>query len=408
MIKNEIHLFEAYGIELEYMIVDAVTLDIKPICDELFKIQSGDYNSAMIFNHFAWSNELVNHVVEIKTYGPTPQIHDLAANFHENIREINSELERFGARLMPGSMHPWMNPFTETQLWKHEFSEIYSLYHKLFDCKNHGWANIQSTHLNLPFVGDDEFGKLHAAVRLILPLIPAIAASSPFMEGHSTQLHDSRLEAYRHNQAQIPIITGKIIPERVYTKAAYQKEIFDKIVDAIKPLDTDHLLDRHFLNSRGAIARFDRGSIEIRLTDVQESPRADIAIITGIISVLKFLCLERWTSTSEQKQLDENELLPILLETINKGEHAIISHTGFLRQFGINQESISAKEIWENLFEQFKPALFNHHAEDFEFILKNGTLSSRLLKRNSGSGKKALYGIYDELTDCLTNNTLFS
>ena len=48
-----------------------------------------------------------------------------------------------------------------------------------------------------------------------------------------------------------------------------------------KPLnhyDTKKILDHHFLNSRGAIARFDRNAIEIRLVDIQECPKADIAI----------------------------------------------------------------------------------------------------------------------------------
>jgi hypothetical protein len=31
-------------------------------------------------------------------------------------------------------------------------------------------------------------------------------------------------------------------------------------------------MDHHFANSRGAIARFDRGAIEIRVIDIQECP----------------------------------------------------------------------------------------------------------------------------------------
>ena len=36
--------------------------------------------------------------------------------------------------------------------------------------------------LNLPFSSDEEFGRLHAAIRLLLPLLPALAASSPLVE----------------------------------------------------------------------------------------------------------------------------------------------------------------------------------------------------------------------------------
>ena len=35
------------------------------------------------------------------------------------------ELTRLGARLMPGAMHPWMDPHRETELWPHENTEVY-------------------------------------------------------------------------------------------------------------------------------------------------------------------------------------------------------------------------------------------------------------------------------------------
>lgn len=406
MIKKDLHLFEGYGIELEYMIVDAITLDVKPICDSLMKAVAGEVVSEFENGAFAWSNEIVNHVIEIKTNGPTLDIQHLAAQFHENVREINSELENFGARLMPGAMHPWMNPYTETQLWPHEFSEIYQLYNKIFDCRGHGWSNLQSTHINLPFMGDDEFARLHAAIRLILPLIPAIAAASPFMEGNSTGIKDSRLEAYRYNQTKFPSITGLIIPERVYTKADYQTEIFDKIMKDIRPFDEEHILDRHFLNSRGAIARFDRGAIEIRLMDIQECPRADVAIIVALVSVLKLLCLERWSSLDEQKMFSEVDLLPILLDGIKLAETTEITNETYLKLFGYSHKKATGKELWQYLYSNFKAALFEEQLHDLNYIIEKGSLATRLQSRFKKPDKHSLYNLYDEMTDCLSNNTL--
>lgn len=406
MLKKELHLFEAYGIELEYMIVDAISLDVKPVCDSLMKAVAGEVISEYDNGAFAWSNEIVNHVVEIKTNGPTVDIQHVAALFHENVREINCELENLGARLMPGAMHPWMNPYTETQLWPHEHSEIYQLYNKIFDCRGHGWSNLQSTHINLPFIGDDEFGRLHAATRLILPLIPAIAAASPFMEGNLTGIKDSRLEAYRHNQTKFPSITGLIIPERVYTKADYQTEIFDKIMKDIRPFDSEHILDRHFLNSRGAIARFDRNALEIRLMDIQECPRADVAIIVALVSVLKLLCLEKWSSLKEQKEFSEVDLLPILLDGINKAETAEITNEAYLKLFGYPDSKATGKELWQYLFTTFKSALFEEHVHDLNYIIEKGSLATRLESRLGKPDKRSLYNLFDEMTDCLANNTL--
>src|SRR3954462_5006799 len=97
-----------------------------------------------------------------------------------------------------------MNPDVETRLWPHDNAEIYSAYDQIFGCRSHGWANLQSMHVNLPFANDTEFARLHAAVRLVLPLLPALGASSPFAEGRAPGPLDLRLQAYRANSPSIP------------------------------------------------------------------------------------------------------------------------------------------------------------------------------------------------------------
>jgi hypothetical protein len=119
------------------------------------------------------------HVLEFKTNGPVPDLRNVAGLFQEEVRRANRRLESLGGRLMPGGTHPWMDPVTETKLWPHEYNEIYRTFDRIFGCQGHGWANVQSTHINLPFSNDVEFGRLHAAIRGVLPLIPALAAASP-------------------------------------------------------------------------------------------------------------------------------------------------------------------------------------------------------------------------------------
>src|SRR5205085_672277 len=151
---------------------------------------------------------------------------------------------------------------------------------KIFDCRGHGWSNLQSTHLNLPFYGEAEFARLHAAIRMLLPLLPALCASSPILDGKPTGQLDTRLHYYRGNQAKIPSITGKVIPEPIYSSFAYKKSIYKKIEEDIGPFNTNEVLDPIWVSSRGAIPCFDRGSIEIRIMDIQECPSADLAIQT--------------------------------------------------------------------------------------------------------------------------------
>jgi gamma-glutamyl:cysteine ligase YbdK (ATP-grasp superfamily) len=264
-----------------------------------------------------WSNELVSHVVELKTAKPTKKIPTFRKKFHSDVKVINAVLAKRNAMLLPTAAHPFMDPFTETVIWPHEYNEVYALYNRIFDCRGHGWSNLQSTHLNLPFANDDEFSKLHAAIRLLLPIIPALSASSPILDGTATGFLDSRMEAYLHHQEKLPELMGSASsPRPCSAKRIITATIFSPIAQAMAPFDTENVMDHHFANSRGAIARFDRGAIEIRVIDIQECPAADLAIAELIVAVLKALTSGRWVSSYLQRAWSENDLLPIFLQVI--------------------------------------------------------------------------------------------
>lgn len=407
--KNRYSLFEVTGIELEYMIVDRETLAIKPICDELLSDAAGKHVSEFKNGNVSWCNEIVNHVVELKTNDPVTSLNGLANLFHENVLQVNRVLLQHGAMLLPSGMHPWMNPYLETSLWKHDQSEIYELYNRLFDCRGHGWSNLQSTHLNLPFGNDEEFARLHAAIRLVLPLIPALSASSPLMDGRFSGFVDGRLEVYRRNQEKMPSITGKVIPEAVFSEEAYLKEILMPIVRDITPFDDKGVLDKQFVNSRGAIARFDRGAIEIRIIDIQESPRADMAIVEAVTSLVRLLVEEKLLSLEKQKRWHEDNLLDILLLTIKDGEDAIIPNSDYARVWGLHQKTVTAREIWEFMLPRIAPYLSSGAFSDIKFIIENGTLSNRIIKSlNHDFSIDNQRAIYRRVASSLVENTLFA
>ena len=211
--SERLGLFQGVGVELEYMIVDAETLDARPVADELMEAVAGAPVSDIDRGPAAWSNELVLHVLEMKTNGPAHGLEGLARQFHSEVRHANGVLRDLGARLMPGGMHPWMDPGRETRLWPHEYNDVYRTFDRIFGCSGHGWANLQSTHLNLPFKGPEEFRVLHAAIRAVLPLVPALAAASPVQDGRRSGLLDGRVAAYRKNALRVPSVTGRVIPE---------------------------------------------------------------------------------------------------------------------------------------------------------------------------------------------------
>src|SRR5882672_10529912 len=308
---SRLHLFQAFGIELEYMLVDKDTLAIKPLTDELLKHELGAYGSDYENGIVTWSNELVLHVIELKSTKPELNFNALENAFADNVAKINGILDKWNAMLMPTAAHPLMNPNTETKLWPHDSNEVYAIYDRLFNCKGHGWSNLQSTHLNLPFYDDEEFAKLHAAVRIVLPLLPALCASSPILNGKVTGTLDTRLVYYKTNQSKIPSITGRVIPEGVFSKRNYFNSIYEKIKADIAPHDPESILDPVWVNSRGAIPRFDRGSIEIRIMDIQECPTADMAILTLVIDLLQALVSEKFISLEDQVKIKTDPLVSL-------------------------------------------------------------------------------------------------
>ena len=205
------------------MVVDRTTLKVLPIVDKLFEDVTGEITSDVERGDVEWSNELVSHVVELKTANPTKKIASFRNKFAKEVKAINKVLAKRNAMLLPTAAHPFMDPFTETVIWPHDHNEVYALYNRIFDCRGHGWSNLQSTHLNLPFANDAEFMKLHAAIRILLPIIPAISASSPILDGQPTGSLDARMEAYLHHQEKLPVLMGSLIPEAVFSQEDYYR-----------------------------------------------------------------------------------------------------------------------------------------------------------------------------------------
>lgn len=394
------------------MIVDSQALNVKPITDKLLYEVAGSQVNEVDRGEIAWSNELVLHVVELKTNGPARKLEGLQDQFQQEIRAINTILESHGACLMPGAMHPWMDPDSEMELWPHEYNPIYEAYNRIFDCRGHGWANLQSTHINLPFANDSEFEKLHAAIRVILPILPGLAASSPVAALKRQAQADYRLEVYRSNSKRIPSVTGLVVPEAVFSEEEYNRHIFQRMYRDIAPHDPDKILQDEWLNSRGAIARFDRGSIEIRVLDIQECPLADLAVVRIITDLLKAMVNEKWCTLEQQKIWNEETLFNIFMNVVKDAEHTIIDNQRYLSLFGLEfegEEDVSA--LWRHIFKE----LYSAEAVDgdpqlgcLDKMIANGTLSSRIIRALPEEfSKEEASAVYRQLCNCLKQGELF-
>lgn len=403
--------FSACGIELEYMIVDRQSLAVLPIADRLLELAAGCQACEVGRGHFGWSNELVLHLVEIKNAQPDASLAALAAGFQSEVVAINALLADFGAMLMPTAAHPWMDPRYETRIWPHQNAAIYRSYDRIFDCRQHGWANLQSMHVNLPFAGDAEFERLHAAIRVLLPILPALAASSPLAEGVRQDYLDFRLQSYRFHPRRVPSLIGQVVPDNASSRAEYEHTVLAAMYRDIAPFDTEGVLRHEWLNTRGAIPRFDRNAIEIRVIDLQECPLADMAIAALATAVTRMLHLNRFAPLEALQAQQTGALAEILLGCIRDAECSIIADRSYLALFGYPGSCCEARELWLHLLETCAadPQLTPGYRAALELILARGPLARRILaalgERTDRAGQEA---VYRELCDCLATGRMFT
>jgi glutamate---cysteine ligase / carboxylate-amine ligase len=402
----KLHAFAGYGIELEYMIVDRQSLAVRPMADTLLHGPDGEVVNEIDHNELAWSNELVLHVLELKTNGPAERLEGLAELFHRDLVEINSRLAQSNAQLLPTAMHPLFDPAAETRLWPHGQNEIYAAYDRIFGCKGHGWSNLQSMHINLPFYDDEEFRRLHAAIRIVLPLIPSLSASSPLEQGRSAAWLDNRLQYYRDNQKAIAEISGLVVPEAVAGIADYTRRVLEPMYRAIGPHDPGGILADDWLNSRGAIARFERQTIEIRVIDLQECPTADLAIAEAVVALVRALYEEDLASFDAQQSVTTESLAALLWQSAERGGQAMVDSPEILALFGLDRP-LRVTTLWRHWLTEGL-AISPNASAVLGQIIERGSLAEAIMDRlGENPDSSDIVACYRELGACLAENRLF-
>jgi gamma-glutamyl:cysteine ligase YbdK (ATP-grasp superfamily) len=301
-----------------------------------------------------------------------------------------------------------MNPAAETRLWPHDQAEIYQAYDRVFGCSQHGQANLQSMHVNLPFANDAEFARLHAAVRLVLPILPALAASSPIVEGAPAGQLDARMAAYCGAVRRVPSVIGAVIPDTVGSRADYEAQVLAPMYRDIAALDPEGVLRHEWLNARGAIPRFDRNALEIRVIDVQECPQADLAVAAAATAVIRALYDDKWSSLAMQQAISTDRLARILHDCIRDADQAVIDDAGFLRLLGLSDRQYRAGELWRHLIVRTGLNRSTFWVEPLRVMLEHGPLARRILRALGDDHSSAhLQRVYRALCDCLEAGRMF-
>lgn len=293
---------EALGPEHEFSVVND-DLKALPIVDRILKDLHGRFVNSVAKRDFTFGKELQMHVVEIKPNFPFESPVTFEENMHRAVLFMSDFVFRnHNAHLLGTGMHPLLR-LEETNIWPHRDRQIYKAYGKLFDLHQHGWLNIQSFQLNLPYATEQEGIKLHNLLANVIPYLPAVTASSPIYETKFGYNVDNRLHFYKLNQHEVHSVTGDVIPEYVSSLNEYRQKIIEEYSSEMAKAGADKLiLHKDWVNSRGVIFRFDRKAVEIRVMDEQECIKSDVAISCYIRALLRGLL-------NENPQLLPHEIL---------------------------------------------------------------------------------------------------
>lgn len=222
---------------------------------------------------------------------------------------------------------------------------------------------------------------------------------------------DARLEHYLVNQEEIPFLVAGGVPEPVYTRKEYG-EIIARIEREIAVHDPARVLRAKWVNSRYAIPRFDRDTVEIRILDAQECPKADIGIGALIASVLRSMTNGRWIDVETQKAWPTKTLREIAAAVIKNGGDALMFDPEYLRAFGQpTRAPMRARDLWGHLFDAHKEDLAAADADAFEgirTIVEKGCLAARIVDRlGPDPSPTRIKGVWRELSECLAAGAMY-
>jgi gamma-glutamyl:cysteine ligase YbdK (ATP-grasp superfamily) len=371
-----------------------------PIVDRILKSFCGRIVNFVRQPSFTFGKELQMHVLEIKPNAPFRSPETFEETMQKAVLSVSDFLSRnFGARLLGTGMHPLLR-LEETGVWPHRDRQIYQAYSKLFNLNRHGWLNIQSFQLNLPYLNERAGIRLHNVLANVCPYLPAFTASSPVYEGKFGNRVDNRLSFYKMNQREVPSVTGDVVPEYVSSFSDYRDKIIEKYsYEMVQAGAQEIILHKDWVNSRGVILRFDRKAVEIRVMDEQECIKSDVAISCFIRAAVRGLLNEK------VQLLPHEALVKDFNSVVTNGLNARTEHPN----------GRTAREVCHCLF---RTAWKNASEEEKKYLsivkkrIDRGSLSDTIRekvgwKAQKTDFKEAVVSVYSSLAESLMDNQPF-
>jgi carboxylate-amine ligase len=246
------------GIEEEFAILDPATLDLAPRFEELR--DEAKASDPVLFSHI--TGELISSEIEIIS-GPGSDLRDALARQRERRRALFALAGARGAELGSTGTHPWADyreqPVIDTPH-----------YHRVEDgLKYVAWRNNTfSLHVHVGVNDIDRAVRVCDRMRPLLPLLLAVSANSPFLDGRLAGLHSARSQTFTRSfpRCGVPSTFGGWAAYRDYVDLLIRTNSiieFTQVWWSVRP-------------------HFSYGTVEVRICDAQ-STAAESDALAGLI-----------------------------------------------------------------------------------------------------------------------------
>jgi glutamate---cysteine ligase / carboxylate-amine ligase len=247
------------GLEEEFGILDPDTLDLLPAFERLR--EAGESDQVL---RESICGELISSEIEIVS-GVGANLHDALARQRERRRRLFALAGAQGVALSATGTHPWAD-YREQPIIDTEH------YHRVEEgLKYVAWRNNTfSMHVHVGVRDADRAVRVCDRLRGVLPLLLAISANSPYLDGRDTGLHSARTQSFTKSfpRCGVPDAFGGWSAYREYIEFLLRTRSiveFTQVWWSVRP---------HF--------RF--GTVEVRICDAQTSAQESEALAALMVA----------------------------------------------------------------------------------------------------------------------------
>ncbi|HWX97529.1 MAG TPA: YbdK family carboxylate-amine ligase [Solirubrobacteraceae bacterium] len=241
------------GVEEEFSILNPDTLDLAPRFEELRAAAESD---RLLYEHI--TGELIRSEIEIIS-GVGADLHDALARQRERRRRLFGLAAAHGAALGATGTHPWADYREQTIIDTEHYRRVEE------GLKYVAWRNNTfSMHVHLGIRDIDRAVRVCDRLRPVLPLLLAISANSPFLDGCDSGLHSARTQSFTKSfpRCGVPDAFGSWAAYREYIEFLLRTRSiveFTQVWWSVRP-------------------HFSFGTVEMRICDAQATAQESDAL----------------------------------------------------------------------------------------------------------------------------------